>query len=314
MTSDEHDKRNPYAIKDPEINTGRIVRVDEGWLLNPQCTAPITLLGSTFEAAQAVKRVLEQSYSEQRESVKQLAVLIGMHGLVFKELRHTLEAYRMRCYAEFEKLKANSLEYREAFANLPVALGGEAMTSGEIRQLFRQSGCSLKQFSAELRLSYSAVASHFGGRKTSVHIHEAAEKKARELKAIHRQDEVLSDLRFRAEELAGVPPTAAEALPIWDGEADAIVFATQIVERFRRAATLTLHDIHRIDPGGVYGTLWKIHGPTDVLTCAECRELMEQKFKSNEIPVVPVHPGCRCTVILDTSELERENQQDSNRH
>jgi hypothetical protein len=297
------DERNPYAIKDSEINTGRIIQVDEGWLLNPQCSASITLLGSTFETAQAVKRVLEQSYNEQSDSVQQLAVLIGTHGLVFKELRHTLEVYRMRCSAEFEKLKADSLEYREAFANSPEAVG-EAMTSEEIRQLFRQSGYSLKQFAAERGLSYPAVTSHFGGRKTSVHIHEAAKKKATELKAIQRQDEVLSDLRFRAEELAGVPPTAAEALPIWDGEADAVVVATQIVERFRSAATLTLHDIHRIDPGGVYGTLWKIHGPTDVLTCAECRELMQQKFKSNEIPVVPVHPGCRCTVILDTSELE----------
>ena len=313
MTSDERDKRNPYAIRDPEINTGRIIQVDEGWLLNPQCTASITLLGSTFETAQAVKRVLEQSYNDQSDSVQQLALLIGTHGLVFKELRHTLEAYRMRCSAEFEKLKADSLEYREAFANSPQAVG-EAMTNEEIRKLFRQSGYSLKRFAADLGLSYSAVTSHFGGRKTSVPIHEAAKKKARELKAIQRQDEVLSDLRFRAEELAGVPSTAAEALPIWDGEADAIMVATEIVERFRRAATLALHDIQRIDPGGVYGTLWKIHGPTDVLTCAECRELMEQKFKSNAIPVVPVHPGCRCTVIVDTSELERENRQDSNRH
>jgi hypothetical protein len=254
--------------------------------------------------------MLERSYNDRDDSVRELAVLIGTYGLVFRELRHTLEVYRMRCSAEFEKLKADSLEYREAFGKSPEAVG-EAMTSEEIRQLFRQSWYSLKQFAAERGLSYSAVTSHFGGRKTSIHIHEAAEKKASELKAIHRQDEVLSDLRFRAEELAGVPPSAAEVLPIWDGEADAIVVATQIVERFRRAAALTRHDVHRIDPGGVYGTLWKIHGPTDVLTCAECRELMQQKFKSDEIPVVPAHPGCRCTVILDTSELERENQHDS---
>jgi len=312
MTSDKRDERNPYAIKDPEIDTGRILQVDEGWLLNPQCTASITLLGSTCETAQAIKRVLDQSYNDQNDSVQQLAVLIGTHGLIFKELRNTLEAYRMRCFAEFEKLKANSLEYREAFANSPEAVG-EAMTVEEIRQLFRQSGYSLKQFAVEHGLSNAAVTSHFGGRKTSVRIHEAAEKKARELKAIQRQDEVLSDLRFRAEELAGVPHTAAEALPIWDGEADAVSVATQIVERFRSAATLTLHDIHRIDPGGFYGTLWRIHGPTDVLTCAECRELMQQKFKSDGIPVVPVHPGCRCTVILDTLKLERANRQGSNR-
>jgi hypothetical protein len=87
MTSDERDGQHLYAIKDPEINTGRITEVDEGWLLNPLCTASITLLSSTFERAQAVKRVLEQSYNQPNHSVQELAVLIVTHGLVFKELR-----------------------------------------------------------------------------------------------------------------------------------------------------------------------------------------------------------------------------------
>lgn len=68
MTSDERDGRNPYGINHPEIDTGRILQVDEGWLLNPQSTASITLLGSTCETAQAVKRVLEQSYNDQGDS------------------------------------------------------------------------------------------------------------------------------------------------------------------------------------------------------------------------------------------------------
>ena len=85
MTSDKRDERNPYVIKDPGLDTGRILQVDEGWLLNPQCTASITLLGSTCETAQAVKRVLEQSYNDQSHSVQQLAVLIGTHGLIFKK-------------------------------------------------------------------------------------------------------------------------------------------------------------------------------------------------------------------------------------
>jgi hypothetical protein len=299
MTSDERDGRNPYAIKNLSINTGQVIQADDGWLLNPLCTAPITLVGSPVETAQAVKRVLDQSFNNYYESVQGLAVLVGTYGLIFKEIRQTLEAYRTRCSAEFEKLKANSLEYREAFANAPVALD-EALTSGEVRQLFRQSGYSLKQFAAESGLSYSAVTSHFGGRKSSVHIHEAAEKKARALRTIEQQDEVLFDLRFRAEGLAGVPPTAAEALPIWDAEIETNVVATQIVERFRRSATPTLHDVQRIDPGGAYGTLWNVQGPTDVFTCVECRDLMRRKFTSNAIPAIPVHFGCRCSLILDT--------------
>ena len=111
MTSDKRDERNPYVIKDPGLDTGRILQVDEGWLLNPQCTAFITLLGSTCETAQAVKRVLEQSYDDQSDSVQQLALLIRTHGLSFRELRNTLEAYRMRCFAEFEKLKARRDEH-----------------------------------------------------------------------------------------------------------------------------------------------------------------------------------------------------------
>ncbi len=58
------EKQRSYALKDHNINTGRIVRVDGGWLLNPLCSASVTLLGSTFEMAQAVKNLLEESYNE----------------------------------------------------------------------------------------------------------------------------------------------------------------------------------------------------------------------------------------------------------
>ncbi len=299
MTSDEGDGRNPYAIKNPGINTGQVIQADDGWLLNPLCTAPITLVGCPFETAQAVKRVLEESFNNYFESVQELAVLIETYGLIFKEIRQTLEAYRMRCSVEFETMKADSQEYREGFAKSPEAVG-EAMTTEEIRRVLRQAGYSLNQFAKESGQSYAAVTSHFGGRKISAHIHEAAEKKASAFRTIQRQDEVLSDLRFRAEGLAGVPPTAAEALPIWDAEIETNVVATQMLERFRRSATPTLHDIQRIDPGGVYGTLWSVQGPTDVLACVGCRDLMRRKFTSNAIPVVPVHFGCRCSLILDT--------------
>lgn len=299
------DDRNSYAIKDLKIKTGPITQVEEGWLLNPLCAASITLLGSTFETAQSVKGLLEQSFDGQSDSVRKLASLIETHTLVFKEFRHTLETYRVRCFAELEKLKANSLEYKEAFLGSGEVVGeSETMTTEAIRQLFRRSGYSLRQFALERGLSYSTVTSHFAGRKTSTHIHEAAARKARELEVAERQDEVLYSLQSRAEQLACVPPTAAETLPIWDSKADTVLVATQIIERFRRAATLTLDDVHRIDPAGAFGTLWRISGPIDRLTCAECRELMRQEFTSERIPAVPVHPGCRCTVVLDTSELE----------
>lgn len=307
MAGDDREQRNPYAINDLRINTGQIVQVDEGWLLNPVSTAPITLLDAPFEIVQAVKRLLEQSYNAPKEAGRDLAALIERYGLVFKELRHTLEAYRLRCFAEFEKLKADSFEYKEAFSE-PSETVDQAMTREEIRQVFRECGYSLKQFATERALPYSAVTSHFGGKNTSARIRVAAEQKARALGRIHRQDEVLFALRLSAQELAGVPPTAAEALPIWEGEADAMLVANQIVDRFRHVGAINLDSIRRIDPGGAYGTLWKIHGPTDVLTCAECQQMMQRVFATNQIPEVPIHPGCRCTLLLDISELEKPSK------
>ena len=298
--------KNPYAIQDPHTEIGEIVRVSDGWLLNPVSTAPITLLGATREIAEAVKGLLEQSYNAPEDSTSDLADLIEKHSLSFKELRHTLEAYRVRCLPEFERLKSESNEYSEAFAEPNPCDSNAEMDCGEIRDVFRNCWYSLKQFAQESGFPYSAVLAYFGGRKVSASIHEAAQKVAASLSRDHRRQEILSDLRFRAQELAGVPATAAEVLPIWDGDVDTRALARQIVERFRQAGAINLHQIHTIDPDGTYRTLWTISGPIDKLTRAECRELMERVFTVKEIPAVPVHPGCRCTLIIDTSELERK--------
>lgn len=306
MPLDNAKPRNPYAIDDPRIYTGQIVRVDNGWLLNPVSTAPITLLDASFETAQDVRRVLERSYNEPENSVRELAELIERLGLTFEELRHTLEAYRLRCFAAFEKLKSESQEYMEAFAEQPVPAPGETMSRDDIRGLFRDCCYSLKRFATEGGFPYSTVTSHFAGKKLSAPIQEAAQKVALQLRLTHRREEVVSDLQWRAEELAGVPPTAAEVLPIWEGELKPKTLATQIVDRFRQAGATNLHQIRMIGPDGSYETRWKLFGPIDVLTCAECRELMGRTCSSKEIPAVPVHPGCRCTLVLDTSDLQKK--------
>jgi hypothetical protein len=305
MPLDNARPRNPYAIDDPRIYTGQIVRVDNCWLLNPVSTAPITLLDASFETAQDVRRLLERSYGALENSVQELADLIQARGLRFKELRHTLEAYRLRCFPLFEKLKSESQEYVEAFAEQPAPAPCDTMTRDDIRAVFRDCGYSLKQFSSEGGFPYSAVTSHFAGKKLSAPIQEAAQRIAIQLRLSDRREEILSELRFTAQELAGVPPTAAEVLPIWEGEPRPRAIAALIVDRFRQTGATNLHQIRTIDPDGSYGTRWKLFGPTDVLTCAECRGLMASALTAKEIPEVPVHPGCRCTILFDTSELEK---------
>jgi hypothetical protein len=269
-------------------------------------TAPITLLDASFDTAKDVRRLLEQSYNAPEDSVRELAALIEAQTLTFRELRHTLEAYRSRCFAVFERLKSESQEYRDAFAEQPAAAPSETMTRDDIRGVFRDCWYSLKQFATEGGFPYSAVISHFGGKRLSAPIHEAATKIALQLRLTHRREEIVSDLQWRAQELVGVPATAAEVLPIWEGELQPAAIATQVVNRFRQAGAIDLHQIRMIGPEGSYGTRWKLHGPIDKLTCAECRELMEGSFTSREIPGVPVHPGCRCTMLLDISDIEKK--------
>jgi len=271
--------------------------------------APITLLDASFDTAKEVKRLLEQSHKAFRDSVRELAALIETQGLIFKEVRHTLEAYRLRCFPILEKLKSESQEYREVFAQRPATAPNGTMTRDDIREAFHDSRYALKQFALDSGFSHSTVISHFRGKNPSPAIQQAAQKLAlqfRHTQLREQQDErkleVLLDLRCRAEKLAGVPPTAAEALPVWEGEPQPVAIATEVVHRFR---AVDLHRIRMIDPDGSYGTRWKLHGPIDNLTCVECRELMTRAFASREIPGCPVHPGCRCIVILDTSDLEK---------
>lgn len=303
MPRDNAKPRNPYAIGDPRINTGQIVRVGDGWLLNSVSTAPITLLDATFDTAKDVKRILEQSYNAPKESIRELAALIEAQNLTFKELRHTLEAYRLRCFPIFAKLKSESEEYRNAFPEQPEPAPNETMTREAIREVFHDCWYSLKELANEAGFPYSAVIAHFAGKRVSAPIQEAATKIALRLRLIHRREEIVSDLRYRAQELAGVPPTAAEVLPIWEGELQPAAIAREVVNWFRQAGAINLHQIKVIDPDGFYGARWKLTGPIDRLTCAECRELMKRAFTVKEIPVVPVHLGCRCSVDADISDL-----------
>jgi hypothetical protein len=243
--------------------------------------------------------------------VRELAALIETQGLTFKELRHTLEAYRLRCFPILEKLKSESQEYRDAFSE-PVPAPSKTMTCDEIREVFRNCRYSLKRFAIDSGLSHSTVISHFRGKNQSPAIQQAAQKLAlqfRHTQLREQQDErkleVLFDLRYRAQELAGVPPTAAEALPIWESEMQPWAIAREILYRFNTACAINVHQIRMIDPDGFYGTRWNLFGPRDVLTCTECRELMARVFTSIEIPECPVHPGCRCTVTIDTSDYEK---------
>jgi hypothetical protein len=308
MALDNAKPRNPYVLDAPRIYTGQIARAGNGWILNPVSTAPITLLDASSDTAKEVKRLLEQSQKTFKDSVRELAALIETQGLTFKELRHTLEAYRLRCFPILERLKSESQEYREAFAETPATAPSETMTRDDIREVFHDFRYSLKQFALDSGFSHSAVISHFRGKNPSPAIQQAAQKLALQFRhdqlrerRDERKVEVLLDLQCRAEELAGVPPTAAEALPIWEGEPQPVAIATEVVHRFR---AVDLDQIRMIDPDGSYGTRWKLHGPIDNLTCAECRELMARAFSSKEIPECPVHPGCRCTILLDISGLE----------
>jgi hypothetical protein len=311
MPPDNAKPRNPYFLGGPGAYTGQIVQVGNGWLLNPVSTAPITLLDASFDTAKQVKRLLEQSRKAFEDSVRELAALIETQGLTFKELRHTLEAYRLRCFPILEKLKSESQEYRDAFSE-PVPAPSKTMTCDEIREVFRNCRYSLKRFAIDSGLSHSTVISHFRGKNQSPAIQQAAQKLAlqfRHTQLREQQDErkleVLFDLRYRAQELAGVPPTAAEALPIWESEMQPWAIAREILYRFNTACAINVHQIRMIDPDGFYGTRWNLFGPRDVLTCTECRELMARVFTSIEIPECPVHPGCRCTVTIDTSDYEK---------
>lgn len=310
--SDDHAKpKSPYAIENPNIQTGEIVWVGDGWLLNPVSTAPITLLGASREIAEAVKRLLEQSYNAPEDTRRQLAGLIETHALTFKELRHTLESYRVRCFAEFEKLRATRQHVTISVSEAPAA---SDLTVAEIRDAFGRAHYTLKRLAGDAGLDYSSVLAHFRGSRPDCAIETAARSmihgwRVEELRQeqAEREEEELSDLQIEAERLAGVPASAAEILPIWEDGPSYDALAREIVARFRKAGAINLRQLQVIDPGGMYGTQWTISGPIDYATCAECKELMKKHFGANALPTVPVHPGCRCTVVLDISDLERRN-------
>lgn len=55
-------------------------------------------------------------------------------------------------------------------------------------------------------------------------------------------------------------------------------------------------------------TRYRVHGPRDKLTCSECESAMRGNYVFRQLPKFPVHFGCRCTVLLDTSDLGYGNR------
>lgn len=145
------------------------------------------------------------------------------------QTRHTLGAYRQRCFAQLESLKASSSNYQTALA-----------------------ACRTEE-----------------------------------------ADGILADLQLEAEELAGVPTTAAMELPIWDlsiSEDEIQLPVAPCHQQAREHAALFESEGARVR--------WHVNGPNDKLTCDECRELLSQGFAASELPDMPVHPGCRCMLVV----------------
>jgi hypothetical protein len=298
---------NSYRVPGPQIE-GRITRTAEGWLLNPQGMAPITVCGCSEVLAAKAREILQRSYECPNESIADLAALIDEHDLKFKELMHSLQAYRQRCHEEFQRLEAQA---KPLDTPVPPAY---ARTPDELKAILRASKLTQRAYAAKHGFSTTAVRAHLNARTFHPEIQAVIEKMEDQAHLAAEQIEIeerLWDLRYEAQRRAGVPGTAAEVLPIWDGEYSAKDLARSVIYRLRSPGSIDKRQMQLIDEGQMHPARWRTSGPIDILTCDECRLLMQRSFTASECPEVPVHPGCRCQLIVDMEAILRSYEGDN---
>jgi hypothetical protein len=289
---------NPYRVPGPEIS-GHVTETPDGWLLNPEGTAPITVCGCSELIAIRAQEILQRAYDHPRESLEELAALIDEHRLDFKELRQSLESYRLRCREELKRLEP------EATLLAPPERPTYAKTPEELKAVLHAAKLTQKAFSAAHGFSTAEVRAHFNGKEVHPAIQAIVERMEDESRAAveqEKEEERLWDLRFEAQERAGVPATAAESLPLWEEGFSAQALARSVIDRLRSSGSIDKRQMRMIDPDGMYGCKWRTIGPDDYLTCAKCRDYMKRTFTTGSVPEVPLHPGCRCWIGIDVDE------------
>jgi len=276
------------SSKPEMIDTGEVTRTeDNGWILNPKSTFPLTIYGVDEEVANRIKEILDRGLSGDIYKVAEnIASIVARYKVRCKEIDEYIKTFKpiylkkieeqIKDHPQWEslsdlerkdllsKFRANailSLEVRP-YCDIEVLFEGDSLDSSSYDELIQKYG-------------YDTIKFHLRRKDRGTIVpNEDYSTIIKEPKDVDLSDESISLYWQYIEEVSF------------------LIAHTYIMSAY---ATRDYRDFKKFGKSELTRE-WKLINSNDESVCPYCKSLEGRHFSIEEYPKVPLHIGCRCVV------------------
>jgi len=359
--------RNATSVQNDNPDTGSVsLSQDNGWILNPKSTFPLTVYGIDREKASNLKTILEEGYYSNYKTISQkILSIILSPSFSCKEIDDYINEYRPKLLKEIGKIKNSSDEWQSASdeerEDLLEEIRDEALVIVDkqpycdfltlfeferediipiLEFIFKYGYENIKNYSKFSKNIEKIYVLHSNHKDIDI-FNELVERdlavneknipildilknlKLKQLneitnrsmqKRFTRKDkaiEYLMEFPNLREQFNNIFPSI-HFYKLKELPADfKLIDSSKIngtLEYFSEIAELMLHTYimggfavsHYANSRGMKSSNfigWKISPVNDGCTCSFCERASKKKYPKNKYPKVPLHLGCRCSVL-----------------
>lgn len=276
------------------IDTGDVIRSnDNGWILNPKSTFPLTIYGVDEEIARRIKDILDRGLSSDIYKVAEnISPLVALYKIRCKEIDEYIKTFKpiylKRIEEQIEGVSnwenLSDLERKDLISKFRA----NAILSLEVRPY-----CDIEAlFEGDTLASplYDTLIEKYGYDTIKYYLR----RKERE-DVVSSREGVVSLI----EELKDLDPSEMSLYWQYIEEVSFLIAHTYMMSAY---ATRDYQDFKKFGKSELTRK-WKLINANDENVCPYCRSLKDKHFSSENYPKVPLHIGCRCVV---TSVIRKE--------
>lgn len=276
------------------IDTGDVIRSnDNGWILNPKSTFPLTIYGVDEEIARRIKDILDRGLSSDIYKVAEnISPLVARYKIRCKEIDEYIKTFKpiyLKRIEEQIKEVSNWEDLSDAEKKELVSkFRANAILSLEVRPY-----CDIEAlFEGDTLASplYNTLIEKYGYDTIKYYLR----RKERE-DIVSSGEGVVSFI----EELKDLDLSEMSLYWQYIEEVSFLIAHTYMMSAY---ATRDYQDFKKFGKSELTRKL-KIINVNDENVCPYCRSLKDKHFSSENYPKVPLHIGCRCVV---TSVIRKE--------
>lgn len=278
------------------IDTGEVTKSeDNGWILNPKSTFPITIYGVEEEIAKRIKEMLDRGLSSEVYKVAEnISPLIARYKIRCKEVDEYIEAFKPIYLKKIEEQIEDYPNWKRLSEaerkDLISKFRSNAILSLEVRPY-----CDIEVlFEGDSLASplYDTLIEKYGYDTIKYYLRK------------ENRENIISNgnsLPSFIEELKDLDSFYEEMSLYWQyiEEVSFLIAHTYMMSAY---ATRDYRDFKKFGRSELTEK-WRLINSNDENVCPYCKSLENKHFSFEDYPKVPLHIGCRCIV---TSVIREE--------